>query len=240
MPAMNGTESTLHGRSTGSGDVIHVTSERHVNTLATDILNPDRYYPIICLTARVGESAPALDPERVRFIIGPYIPIYVITRFFLASKLLKLLPRQLGVHSGAARVWWPDVDQGSASAEHPRFFNPTKRDAEMEAYQRLAAEFHVPEHPERGPAGVSTERIARVCAMVACRRAAQTGSEPHPLRRNPSPTAPQWERADGATAWRCALKGSAGGPRLHYWQLPDGTIEFALVVAHDDFSIPGG
>lgn len=353
MPTVTGFDSTPPCGETGSCDVIQVTSERQVSALAAQVLNEDRYFPIICLTARVGERAPALDPARVREIVGPHIPIYVITRFFLMMKLGKLLPSRLAVQSGAARVWWPEVTHESMSAEHPRFFDPTKRDTEDDGYGRLAAEFRVPEQPEltveqqlvlsergrakeerqrrtverrladlrhsraergrgdrhtrsargsgsnelertlhlapaaeqgildpeqrmhiliafewtqaqsspvdrhehplgryifgrqflrsvqRKPAGVSWGRIARVCAMVACRRATQAGSEPHPLRQGPGPSAPQWQRADGAAAWRCAVKAGRGGPRLHYWQLPDGTIEFASVVVHDDFSIPG-
>lgn len=332
------------------GDAIHVDCERQVRALVAEILNPDRYYPIICLTACIGEREPALDPACVRSIVGPAIPIYVLTRFLLSMKLARRLPRRVVVHSGAARVWWPEVSQQSQSSEHPQFFEPANRDTPADGYRRLAAEFYVPEHPdltveqrlvlaergrtkeqqqrrtverhladlrgptaerhprrapqaapasrerplrlvppaedgpaldpeqrlhiliayewvqaqsspadradhplgryilgrqfvqsvERKPAGVSTQRIARVCAMVACKRATQVGCEPHTLRRGPSPTAPPWRRTDGATAWRCALKAGRGGPRLHYWQLLDGTIEFASVVTHDDFSIPGG
>lgn len=353
MPTMTGHEPTRHVcGGIGSDGIIQVTSERLANALAAEVLNPDRYFPIICLTACAGEHTPALDPGQVRAIVGPHIPIYVITKFFLMMKLANRLPPRLGVLSGAARVWWPEVTQESVSAEHPRFFDPAKRDTVADGYRRLASEFHVPEHPEltieqqlilsergrakeerrraveqrlaeqhrdraerrrgdrhtppaphastegpehtlhlappaeqglldpeqrlhiliafewtqaqsspadrhehplgrytfgrqflrsvqRKPAGVDMNRVARICAMVACKRAAQAGCEPHPLRQGPSPTAPQWQRADGATAWRCALKGGPGGPRLHYWQPPDGTIEFASVVVHDDFSIPG-
>ena len=37
---------------------------------------------------------------------------------------------------------------------------------------------------------------------------------------------------------RCNLQaGTAAARRLHYWQLPDGGIELAKIVYHDDFSI---
>jgi hypothetical protein len=87
---------------------------------------------------------------------------------------------------------------------------------------------------------VAVKRIAWVCAMVACGRAARAGCEVHRLRTGGGGNAAQLERSDGARAWRCNLKSSAGGPRLHYWALPEGTIEFASVAGHDDFSIPGG
>jgi hypothetical protein len=41
------------------------------------------------------------------------------------------------------------------------------------------------------------------------------------------------ERDDGAKAMRAALKRSAGGPRLHYFSLPNGTIEFVQIGYHD-------
>jgi hypothetical protein len=51
---------------------------------------------------------------------------------------------------------------------------------------------------------------------------------------------PQRVRSDGARAWRCNLRRSSpGGPRLHYWVLTDGTIEFASIGYHDDYTMPG-
>lgn len=42
-------------------------------------------------------------------------------------------------------------------------------------------------------------------------------------------------RHDGALAWRCALQiNAAGARRLHYWTLPDKSIELDQVGVHDD------
>jgi hypothetical protein len=82
---------------------------------------------------------------------------------------------------------------------------------------------------------IPRERVAWVCATVAARRAPdQAAIALHPLVA--SPGGPQLERAsDGAKGWRCSLKANVrGGPRLHYWERPDGTIEFTAVGGHDD------
>jgi hypothetical protein len=82
-------------------------------------------------------------------------------------------------------------------------------------------------------ADISHERVAWVCAMVACGYApALAGLAVHPLLSGRA--GGQLQRADGAKGWRCSLKRNASaGPRLHYWIRPDGTIEFAEVGSHD-------
>jgi hypothetical protein len=89
-------------------------------------------------------------------------------------------------------------------------------------------------------ANVSRDRLAWVCAMVACGKASRSpGLQPHALRRGGGGGSdPQRKRADGARALRCNLKNAAGGPRLHYWIQPNGTVEFASLASHDDYSIP--
>lgn len=87
---------------------------------------------------------------------------------------------------------------------------------------------------------VSTERVAWVCARIATRTPAESeGLEAHPLRTGAGGNNPQRERGDGAKAWRCALKrNTPNAPRLHYWILEDGSMEFAAARRHDDFDIP--
>lgn len=87
---------------------------------------------------------------------------------------------------------------------------------------------------------IDAARVAWVCAMVACRRAGELdGLAAHPLRTGPGGNDPQRVRADGARAMRCALKRfKPSAPRLHWWELPDGTVAFASVQRHDDMSIP--
>jgi hypothetical protein len=332
--------------------LISVTSERQVRLLADQVLDGARDYPMVCLTARPGEHAPALSGERVRGIVGPGIPVYFIAAHRLTRRLGGLLPERLDVFGGAARVWWPGVTRDSDPEEHLLVYDARGIYGE-ECYERLADEFRVVERPEltiqqrlvlaeraresaqrsrreaerrlyalrRVPAGqerdiapaedarerireceprhsrrlsvragreldfeqrlhvmlvgewvsaltvsdrrefplgryvfargfagmvesrrvgVAVERVAWVCAMVACGRASGAGCEVHPLRTGSGPTMAQLRRSDGARAWRCSLKMTSGGPRLHYWMTPDGIVEFASVAAHDDLSIPGG
>jgi len=108
--------------------------------------------------------------------------------------------------------------------------------------QRLAAEFATQPRPEltlkqqlvlserqRSQLTERAERIAWVCAMVIGDRAiGHAGIDAHIYRGNE-----ESERQDGAKAMRAALKRSSGGPRLHYFSLPNGTIEFAQIGYHD-------
>lgn len=58
----------------------------------------------------------------------------------------------------------------------------------------------------------------------------------HALRAGMGGNAPQRLRArDGAKAWRRDIDHEY---HLHYWEMEDGTIEFASMVVHNDFSIP--
>lgn len=46
-------------------------------------------------------------------------------------------------------------------------------------------------------------------------------------------------RADASACWRAYLKSnSPGAPRLMWWELKDGTVEFALAAHHDDLTFP--
>jgi hypothetical protein len=80
------------------------------------------------------------------------------------------------------------------------------------------------------------DRVAFVCAMVACGRAERlAGLEPQPLpdvaqsrkrRRN--------ERDDGAKGWLCKLGAGPGAKRLVYWTHPGGRVEFDAIRGHDE------
>jgi len=82
------------------------------------------------------------------------------------------------------------------------------------------------------------ERLAWGCAMVACGYAiAVKGLAPHHLLTGARGSS-QRERDDGAKAWRCRAPGaqSGGAPRMHYWVLPNQTIEFHDLGEHDSLS----
>ena len=88
--------------------------------------------------------------------------------------------------------------------------------------------------------GVSRERLLQACAHVASGRAHEVHSlELHQMRTGSGGNAPMRVReSDGATAWRVSLQvKSHSARRLHYWQLPDGTIELSKIGVHDDLTI---
>jgi len=134
-----------------------------------------------------------------------------------------------------------------APDEEVRFRNEV-----YQAWQRLTTPADRERYPWREPVigpelldsleqvhGVSRERVVEVCAEVVCRRAPdRAGLEVHPLRINEGGDSPQRVRADGARAYRASLQvHTPAARRLHYWELPDGGVELAKIVYHDDFSI---
>jgi hypothetical protein len=85
---------------------------------------------------------------------------------------------------------------------------------------------------------IGRRQIASACALVACGRIREVrGAALHELRTGKGATTPQRRRDDGATAWRCSISEGSGAVRLHYWQLPDGSVELARLGYHDDTSI---
>jgi hypothetical protein len=90
---------------------------------------------------------------------------------------------------------------------------------------------------------ISRDRLAWVCAMIACGRK-PAGLDVHALRKGNGGNDPQVVRADGAKAWRARITTSApnapAASRLHFWTHAGGAgVEFGSVGYHDDFSIPG-
>lgn len=96
---------------------------------------------------------------------------------------------------------------------------------------RLIADLH--EHE----VGVPLHRLGWVMAMVASGRApAILGLSVHPLVTGTGRASQLIRARDGAKGWRCTLAHISGGPRLHYWILPNGVIEFEAVGYHDKLS----
>jgi hypothetical protein len=87
-----------------------------------------------------------------------------------------------------------------------------------------------------GQPDLPEDRLAWVCAMVACGLACGL-SEIAPDPQISAPLATQLERADGAKAWCCRLEQNAAGmPLLHYWMRADRTVEFAGVDYSDELA----
>lgn len=84
--------------------------------------------------------------------------------------------------------------------------------------------------------GVERSKVVDVIVEVLIGvDAALPGRELHQLRRGPGGNDPFVGREDGATCWRVSLQvKTAQARRLHYWRLPDGSVELSSVRLHDD------
>lgn len=86
---------------------------------------------------------------------------------------------------------------------------------------------------ESGVVAKALKAAVEVLTGTAGRNAAR---EVHPLRANPGGDSAQLVRADGAKCFRAAIEQNvASARRLHFWRLPDGSVELSRVVVHDDF-----
>ena len=86
---------------------------------------------------------------------------------------------------------------------------------------------------EPGVVAKALKATVEVLTGMAERNAAR---EVHGLRSNPGGDAAQLVRADGARCFRAAIEQRvAAARRLHFWRLPDGSIELSRVVVHGDF-----
>lgn len=85
--------------------------------------------------------------------------------------------------------------------------------------------------------GVKAEKVADVVFEIVTGLAPQLpGREIHRLRTGTGGEDAPRTRADGAVAWRASLQvHTPSARRLHYWVLPDGTVELARVARHDDY-----
>lgn len=89
--------------------------------------------------------------------------------------------------------------------------------------------------------GVERDKIVATCVDVLTRRAWQiNGRQARQMRTSEVGNAPVRVRVhDQATAWRCNLQtASPSARRLMWWEIPDGSIELAVVALHDDVDFP--
>ncbi|MCA5891843.1 hypothetical protein LEP48_00570 [Isoptericola sp. NEAU-Y5] len=84
--------------------------------------------------------------------------------------------------------------------------------------------------------GVSRRKVVETVVHVVTGRDRDVGGlQLHQLRTSDGGGTPQRTRDDGAGCWRVSLQvNSPQARRLHYWKLPDGTVELSRVVLHDD------
>jgi hypothetical protein len=83
--------------------------------------------------------------------------------------------------------------------------------------------------------GKKAKALRAMLDVLSGDRAKLAALEVHPLREGDGATARDLVREDGAKCKRAYIEEkSPAARRLHYWQLPDNSIEFSRVVLHDD------
>lgn len=86
---------------------------------------------------------------------------------------------------------------------------------------------------EPGAVAKALKATVEILTGAAERNAAR---EIHMLRTNAGGDTAQHVRGDGARCFRAAVEQNvAAARRLHFWRLPDGSIELSRVVVHDDY-----
>ena len=85
--------------------------------------------------------------------------------------------------------------------------------------------------------GQQTKALRVAVHVITGRIAEANMPEDHPLREHDSATAPEVVRSDGAKCRRTYIEShTPSARRLHYWKLPDGSIELSRVGLHDDYT----
>lgn len=89
--------------------------------------------------------------------------------------------------------------------------------------------------------GIEREKVVAACVDVLTRRAWEiNGRKARQMRTHSTGGASVRVRVhDQATAWRCNLQtNTPSARRLMWWEIPDGSIELAVVALHDDVDFP--
>ena len=140
------------------------STEDQGEQLAAEILDPERTEPIVCLSTRAGEDRPAFDHHRVRKEVGRDAIVRAIRTGPASRHLSGLLPPQLGVFGGAARIWWPGVDDDADPRDHPLILDRMGRYGPR-ALEVLGERFN--EGPPTGPSQRPPVRPKHGAKLVA-------------------------------------------------------------------------
>lgn len=162
--------------STENGFTIAVTEEDG-EQLAAEVLDDARTQPIVCLSSRAGEDDPAFDPADVRRVVGDQALVRGVRTGPASRYLADLLPDHFGVFGGAARIWWPGVDELADPRRHPLILDKQGRYG-TRALEILAEGFrkgpppHDPRRRDRlrAPRPAEPERLAGLAIPDAVAR----------------------------------------------------------------------
>jgi hypothetical protein len=84
--------------------------------------------------------------------------------------------------------------------------------------------------------GLAAKALKTIVEVLTGSAEHSPSREVHPLRENMGAESAQVKRGDGARCFRAAIERNvAAARRLHFWRLPDGTVELSRIVVHDDY-----
>ena len=92
-----------------------------VEDLVQQLFAPGRREPLIAVTVSSRATEPFLDVERLAVLVDP-VPVVLLATQELTWELTSLLPDDLGVYGGAARIWWPGLTEQDQPHRHPLVF----------------------------------------------------------------------------------------------------------------------
>ncbi len=151
-----------------------------VNALVGRLLDETRVWPVVLVTTRHREVDPPIAADRLARDVAP-VPVYLMQTGDLTWNLTALLPDGLGVHGGAARIWWPGLTQTSRAHEHPLVFAYSASEG-LRAAQRICEE--LAQRDEQGERDwlLWQRRTSTACCQQLVRIAADTPARSHPDR----------------------------------------------------------
>lgn len=116
----------------------HVATMHDVSSLVQQLFAADRREPLVAVTVASRVDHPFIDVEKLAAEIDP-VPVVLLATQELTWELTSLLPNELGVYGGAARIWWPGLTETDSPYRHPLVFayNPEEG---ARAARRIAEE----------------------------------------------------------------------------------------------------
>ena len=109
-----------------------------VENLVQQLFSATRTEPVVAVTVSSRATEPYLDVKKLAAVVDP-VPVVVLPTQELTWELTSLLPDELGVYGGAARIWWPGLTEQDQPYRHPLVF-AYSADEGVRAAQRIVDE----------------------------------------------------------------------------------------------------
>jgi hypothetical protein len=141
--------------------------ERGASSLAASLLDPNRDWPIVGVTARSSAESPDVDAAALARKL-PGATVVVLRTGAATWALTDALPDGLDVYGGACRIWRPGLSKESNRRDHPLFFSWSPEEG-VEVAQRIVDALE-PEQPASVPRRAVVEHVDRGEIIVRVER----------------------------------------------------------------------